>query len=210
MALFFSIGPQADKITKSIGLSLGPTVNIVSLIIGLLSLGSLFVSIKTLDDASEKKEITQELVLENYKKTFVKSIKLMLLTTFFAMLWFGSFPINKILNPLASTIFSSYLRLFLIFLPPIVTYFSIYYAVKNKSFIDSFVSSINFSFKNILFSSLSLLYGLVNWMVTRIQEVSGLNKGLPYYFYGMIISYITLVISAASLLYLKDKEQINP
>lgn len=208
--LFFSIGPQIDKITKSIGLTLGPVINIASFSIGLLALGSLFVSIKTLDDASEKKEITQELVLKNYKKTFVKSIRLMSLTTFFVMLWFGFFSINEIMSPLSSMIFSSYLRLFSIFLLPIATYFGIYYAVKNKSFIDSFVNSINFSFKNILFSSLSLFYGLVNWMVTRIQEVNGLNKGITYYFYGMIISYITLVISAASLLYLKDKEQIHP
>lgn len=208
--LFFSIGPQIDKITKSIGLNLGPVINIVSFIIGLLTLGSLFVSIKTLDDASEKKEITQELVLKNYKKTFVKSIKLMLLTAFFAMLWFGFFPVNKIMNPLSSTIFSSYLRLFSIFLLPIVTYFGIYYAVKDKSFIDSFINSLNFSFKNILFNSFSLFYGLVNLMLTRVQEVNGLNKGTTYYFYGMIASYITLVISSASLLYLKDKEQTHP
>lgn len=110
------------------------------------------------------------------------------------------------MNPRSSTLYSSYIRIFLIILPPIAAYFGIYYAVRNKSFIDSLVNSINFSFKNILFSSFSLFYGLVNWIVTRIQEEGGLNNGLTYYFYGMIISYITLVISAASLLYLKDKE----
>lgn len=208
--LFFSIGPQIDKITKSIGLTLGPVTNMTSLIIGLLALGALFVSIKTLNDASEKKEITQELVLENYKITFFRSLKLMLLATSITMLIFGFFAYKKYMNPFLSTTLSSYIWLISIPFSPIIIFFNIYYVVKNKSFLDSLTGAISFYIKNIPFISISICYGLVNWVITSLHAVGGFNQGPTYYFYGMIISYITLVINAASLLYLKEKEQNNP
>lgn len=208
--LFFSIGPQIDKITKSIGFSLGPVINIASFIIGLLALGSLFVSIKTLDDASEKKEITQELVLENYKKTCFKSVKLMLLAISITIIMVLILYYFKHKNPLLLIAFSSYIWLIFIPFSPIIIFFNIYYAVKNKSFINSLTAAINFYIKNIPFISISICFGLVNWVITSLLAVNGFNKLLNYYLYNMIISYLTLIISAASLLYFKDKEQINP
>ncbi|MFH0773468.1 MAG: hypothetical protein V1922_04110 [bacterium] len=204
-SLLFSVGPQIDKITKSVGISQNPFISFISLIIGLLSLGSTFIAIKTLYDASEKKKITWALIGQNYQSTFFKSVKIVLLIIFFAAIWFGIINIPQ--HPLLP---SNLLFLFGLISPlfiPLLTYFGIYYSIKNVSFFDSFLGSALFYRKNVPFISFSIVYGLVNWVILNVRPMNVVGKPPFYYIYEIATIYVSLVISAASLLYFKENDK---
>lgn len=203
VCLFFSLGSQVDKIAVAIGIAKNPFIAIVAFIIGLFSLGSFFITIKTLSDALEKQKVTLALIEHNYKATFIKSIKMATISVAFSIIWFGlqSFLKNSII-PLNLTFLP---RLILVLLFPIFSYFEIYFIVKNISMVDSLLKSIHFYMKHIAFISISILFGLLNWIIQSTNPL-GIMKSPFYYIYGIIMIFAGLVISASALLYFKDKE----
>lgn len=211
VSLFFFFGPQIDKIMKGIGIIQNPFISIVSSIIGFVSYGALFLTIRTLGDAFENKKVTLTSIEKNYKDTLFKSIKVLLLLVFFVLIWFGIITNPK--HALLPEVSSSLLGLPLIVLSPVFTYFSIFFAVENKSFFDSFSGAIRFYRRNILFTSLSMLFNLINWIILYTTPLNLTNNQPLFYIYEIIATYMVLIISAASLLYFKENnkeiKQIN-
>ncbi|OIP84454.1 hypothetical protein AUK04_02390 [Candidatus Roizmanbacteria bacterium CG2_30_33_16] len=205
VGLLIFILPQLDTIIGSFGIHIGLFITIVKYIFSILIFGSIFLSITTLNDAFNKQTITALSIWNNYKKTFVKSIKIMLLLTFFAMVWFGL--INSPQRPLLPKAFAFLPSLISVLLFPITTYFGIYLAIENNSFVDSIKNSVVFYLNNFSFTLLSIIYGLINRLILSSELFVLKTDSIFYYVYEVVIIYFSLIISAAFLIYFKEINQ---
>ena len=204
-SLFFVLGMQINSIAKSLGITQNPFINILSIIFIILSLGSVFLDIKTLYDVSEKNKLTFILIEKNYKNTFIRSARIMLLLMFFI----GCVGIIM-MNPKNSFLRKAFYSLpglsaILVITVPFSIYFSIFFAVKNKSFADSFLQAFYFYKKNVSFICIAICYSFVSWILINVSPLNIVSRPPFSYIYLVINNYTDLILKAALLLYFKEK-----